>query len=163
MQIWALFWHIRELTMNRSLWAGLALARIFPIIIFSLIGGAVADSFNRTRIMFVTQSFAALVALRSGWYYANWSDYHLAYLYVNCASGHCDCIRCPARQALVPNLVPAKDLPNAFSMTSIAYQTGSILGPALTGFAIAFAGQKAVYYINAVSFLAVIIALIVDW
>jgi len=59
----------------------------------------------------------------------------------------------------VPNLVPAKDLPNAFSMTSIAFQTGAILGPALTGFVIAFAGQQTVYYINAISFLAVIGAL----
>jgi MFS family permease len=66
----------------------------------------------------------------------------------------------PARQALVPNLVPSKDLPNAFSMTSIAWQTGSILGPALTGFTIAFGGQQAVYYINAISYLAVILALI---
>jgi MFS family permease len=45
-------------------------------------------------------------------------------------------------------------------MTSIAFQTGSIIGPALSGFAIAFAGQAAVYYINAVSFVAVILALV---
>ncbi|HMB22182.1 MAG TPA: MFS transporter, partial [Anaerolineales bacterium] len=66
----------------------------------------------------------------------------------------------PARQALVPNLVPAKDLPNAFSMTSTAFQTGAILGPALSGLVIAFGGQEWVYYINAISYLAVIIALI---
>ena len=43
----------------------------------------------------------------------------------------------PARQALVPNLVPAKDLPSAFSLTSIAFQTGSVIGPALSGIVIA--------------------------
>ncbi len=66
----------------------------------------------------------------------------------------------PSRQALVPNLVPARDLPNAFSMTSIALQTGAIIGPALSGLVIAYWSQSTVYIINALSYLAVIIALI---
>jgi MFS family permease len=160
MQIWALFWHIRELTEKPIALGGVGLARILPIILFSLIGGAIADSFNRTRIMFITQSFAALTAIALGWFTQTgeitiWHIYGLTALQAIAIA-----FDGPARQALVPNLVPAKDLPNAFSMTSIAFQTGSILGPALTGFAIAFAGQAAVYYINAVSFLAVIFALI---
>jgi MFS family permease len=66
----------------------------------------------------------------------------------------------PSRQALIPNLVPAKDLPNAFSLTSIAFQAGAVIGPALSGLVIAFGGQQAVYYVNAVSFLAVLLALV---
>jgi MFS family permease len=139
---------------------GVGLARIIPVILLSLIGGAIADSFNRTKIMFFTQSFAALTALALGWFTQTghitiWHIYALTALQAIAIA-----FDGPARQALVPNLVPAKDLPNAFSMTSIAFQTGSILGPAVTGFAIAFAGQAALYYINAVSFLAVIFALI---
>jgi MFS family permease len=66
----------------------------------------------------------------------------------------------PARQALVPNLVPGRDLPNAFSLQAIAFQTGSILGPAMSGLVIAYWGQPYTYLFNAVSFLAVIAALI---
>jgi MFS family permease len=66
----------------------------------------------------------------------------------------------PARQSITPNLVPAHQLPNAFSMTSIAFQTGSIVGPALSGIVIASWGLSYAYFINAVSFLAVIFALI---
>ncbi|HEX9616544.1 MAG TPA: MFS transporter, partial [Anaerolineales bacterium] len=66
----------------------------------------------------------------------------------------------PARQALVPNLVPAHDLANAFSMQSIAFQTGSIVGPALSGLVIAYLGQPYTYLINAITFLAVILALV---
>jgi MFS family permease len=66
----------------------------------------------------------------------------------------------PARQALVPNIVPAKDLPNAFSMTSIGFQTGAIIGPALSGLVIAYRGQAYTYLLNAVSYLAVIFALL---
>jgi MFS family permease len=66
----------------------------------------------------------------------------------------------PARQALVPNLVPRNILPSAFSLQSIAFNTGAIVGPALSGIVIGYMGQEAVYFINAVSFLAVIFALI---
>lgn len=160
MQIWAIFWHIRELTEKPIALGGVGLARILPVIIFSLIGGAVADSFKRTRILFITQSFAALTALTLGLFtqfeqITIWHIYALTALQAVAIA-----FDSPARQALVPNLVPAKDLANAFSMTSIAFQTGSILGPALSGIAIAFAGQQAVYYINTASFGAVIIALI---
>ena len=160
MQIWAIFWHIRTLTDKPIALGGVGLARILPVIIFSLIGGAVADSFKRTRIIFITQSVAALTALALGLFtqfgqITIWHIYTLTSLQAIAIA-----FDSPARQALVPNLVPAKDLPNAFSMTSIARQTGSILGPALSGFAIAYGGQDVVYYINAASFLAVIFALI---
>ena len=160
MQIWSIFWHIRTLTDKPIALGGVGLARILPVIIFSLIGGAVADSFKRTRILYFTQSAAALTALALGLFtqfehITIWHIYALTSIQAIAIA-----FDGPARQALVPNLVPAKDLPNAFSMTSIAFQTGAILGPALSGFAIAYGGQAMVYYINAASFLAVIIALI---
>ncbi len=159
MQIWALFWHIRNLTDQPIAVSGIGLARILPVIIFSLIGGVLADSTNRRKIIFLTQSIAALLALALG-LFTQFGHITLWHIYVitglNAVAIAFDG---PARQALVPNLVPAKDLSNAFSMTSIAFQTGSVVGPALSGIVIAAWGQQAVYYINAVSFLAVIIAL----
>lgn len=160
MQIWALFWHIRELTDQPIALGGIGAARILPIIVFSLVGGAVADSYNRRTIIFITQTVAALTALALGLLTDSgqitlWHIYALTALQAVAIA-----FDSPARQALVPNLVPARDLPNAFSMTSIAFQTGAIIGPALSGFAIAYAGQAAVYYINAVSFMAVILALV---
>ena len=160
MQIWAIFWHIRTLTDKPIALGGVGLARILPVVIFSLIGGAVADSFKRTKILFFTQSFAALTALALG-LFTQFEQITLWHIYALTAlQAIAIAFDGPARQALVPNLVPAKDLPNAFSMTSIAFQTGAIIGPALSGFAIAYAGQGAVYYFNALSFLAVIVALI---
>ena len=61
---------------------------------------------------------------------------------------------------MVPNLVPAKDLPNAFSLNSIAFNTGAVIGPVLSGVVIATLGQGYTYLFNAVSFLAVIVALL---
>ena len=160
MQIWALLWHINQLNKNPIALGGIGLARIVPVIIFSLIGGAVADSMNRRNVMFVTQSIAALLALTLGlltqfghitiwWIYAITALQAVAIAFDG-----------PSRQSLIPNLVPAKDLPNAFSMTFTAFQMGSVIGPALTGVVIAFAGQAAVYYFNAFSFISVLIALV---
>lgn len=160
MQIWALFWHIRELTDQPIALGGIGLARILPIIVFSLIGGALADFANRRRIIFVTQSAAALLALTLG-LFTQFGQITIWHIYVITAfSAIAVAFDGPARQSLVPNLVPAQDLPNAFSLTSIAFQAGSVIGPALSGIVIAVWGQQAVYYINAGSFLAVIIALV---
>lgn len=159
MQIWALFWHIRELTDQPIAVSGIGLARILPIIIFSLIGGAVADSFNRRRILFFTQTTAASLALVLG-LFTQFGDVTVWHIYILTGlTAIAIAFDAPARQSLVPNLVPAEDLPNAFSMTSIAFQAGSVLGPALSGIVIASWGLQAVYYINAVSFLAVLAAL----
>ena len=160
MQIWALFWHIRELTDQPIALGGVGAARILPVIVFSLIGGAVADSYNRRSVIFITQTVAALTALTLG-LLTEFGRISLWHIYaLTAVQAIAIAFDSPARQALVPNLVPAEDLPNAFSMNSIALQTGSILGPALSGFAIASLGQAAVYYINAASFLAVILALV---
>ncbi len=160
MQLWALFWHINQLDKNPIALGGIGLARIVPIIIFSLIGGAVADSRNRRNVMFVTQGIAALLALTLG-LLTQFGHITIWHIYVITAlQAIAVAFDGPSRQSLIPNLVPAKDLPNAFSMTFTAFQAGSVIGPALTGVFIVFAGQSAVYYFNAFSFISVFIALI---
>jgi MFS family permease len=160
MQIWALFWHIRTLTDQPIALGGVGLARILPVIIFSLIGGAIADTLNRRRIMLLTQTSLALLALALGWLTLQ-GHITLAWIYaITALQAVASAFDLPARQALVPNLVPATDLPSAFSLNSIAFQTGAIIGPAMSGLVIATLGQSYVYMINAVSFLAVILALV---
>jgi MFS family permease len=160
MQVWALFWHIRTLTDQPIALGGVGLARIAPIIVFSLVGGAVADALNRRRVLFLTQAIMVLVALMLTWLTFRaetrlWHIYLLTALQAVAIS-----FDSPARQALVPNLVPVRDLPNAFSLTSIAHQSGAIVGPALSGLVIAYWGQAYTYLINAITYLAVIVALI---
>jgi MFS family permease len=160
MQVWALFWHIRTLTDQPIALGGIGLARILPIIFFSLIGGAVADVANRRRILFITQAVMAGVALTLAYFTIEgsltiWHIYGLTAIQAVAIS-----FDTPARQSLVPNLVPARDLSNAYSMQSIAHQTGAIVGPALSGLVIAYWGQAYTYLINGFSFMSVILALI---
>ncbi|MCJ7703412.1 MAG: MFS transporter [Anaerolineales bacterium] len=156
MQFWAILWHIRDLTDQPIALGGIGLVRVIPILIFSLVGGAIADSFDRRRVMFVTQTIFILTASLLGWltlsgHIAIWNIYLLTALEAMASS-----FDLPARQALTPNLVPAKDLPNAFSLQSMAFTVGAIVGPALSGVVIATGGLTAVYWINAVTYLAMV-------
>jgi MFS family permease len=159
MQLWALFWHVSQLNENPIALGGIGLARIVPVIIFSLIGGALADSMDRRKVMFVTQSIAALLALTLG-LLTQFGQVTIWHIYlITALQAIAVAFDGPSRQALVPNLVPKEDLPNAFSMTFTSFQIGSVLGPALSGLVIAWGGQHAVYYINAISFMSVLFAL----
>ncbi|MCL5611561.1 MAG: MFS transporter [Chloroflexi bacterium] len=159
MQIWAIFWHIRTLTDQPIAIGGVGLARILPVILFSLVSGAVADSYNRRTIIFITQSLAGILALVLG-LLTQFEHITIWYIYLLTAlQAVVVAFDSPARAALIPNLVPPKDLANAFSLNSIAFQAGAVIGPALSGLIIATGGQAAVYYVNAISYVAVLIAL----
>ena len=160
MQAAALLWNIRDLTNQPIALGGIGLARIVPVVIFSLVAGAVADVVNRRNLLFLTQTglafFALVLAILSfTGKISLWSIYLITAL-----SAIAVAFDQPARQALVPNLVPADDLPNAFSLTSIAFQVGAIIGPGLGGLVIAYFGIGYTYLLNAISYGAVIIALI---
>ncbi len=160
MQLWALFWHINQLDENPMALGGIGVARILPVIIFSLIGGALADSFDRRKVMFATQSIAAVLALTLA-LFTQFGQITIWHIYVITAlQAVVVAFDGPSRQALIPNLLPKEDLPNAFSMTFTAFQAGAVIGPALSGFFIAGFGQEAVYYFNAISFVAVLVALL---
>ena len=163
MQSAALLWHVSILAPegSRALALGfVGLSRIGPILVFSLVSGVAADALNRRALMLITQTLMALLAgvlavLTLRGLTVLWPIYVLAAL--SSAAGAFDL---PARQALMPSLVPREHLPNAISMNTIAMQTASVAGPAAGGVMIAFTSVGWVYAINAVSFLFVIGALL---
>jgi len=160
MQVWALFWHIDLITRQPLALGMVGAARVVPIIIFSVFGGAYADLLDRRKLMFVTQTSQAFLALLL--YYLTISDQiQLWHIYlITALQAVAFAFDIPARQALIPNLVPRQTLPNALSMSSIASQLGSIVGPAMSGLVIAGWGLSYTYLINGLSFGSVLIALI---
>ena len=160
MQAAAVLWHVHEINGQPIALGGVGLANILPILVLSLVAGVAADAVNRRRLLFLTQTSLALLAALLGWLTFQgaatlWSVYAITALSSGVAT-----FDMPARQALVPNLLSREDLPNAFSLNSIAYEVGSIVGPALGGLVIARAGVAYAYWINALSYGAVLVALI---
>ena len=160
MQQWALFWHISQLSRDPIAVSIVGGVRFASILCFSLVGGLVADRYNRRVVLVVTQSLAMLIAVILGVLTLSgiirlWHIYLLTAIQAAAMA-----FDLPARQSLVPNLVPRQDLPSAFSLQSIAFNTGAIAGPALSGVIIGYLGQQDIYFINAITFLAVIVAII---
>ncbi len=163
MQNAALLWHVSLLVPpgRKGLALGLVgLVKVAPIMVFSMISGVVADAWDRRNVLLVTQVGAtavavALAVLTFRGLSVVWPIYLLAAL--GAAVGAFDL---PARAALVPSLVPREHLPNAISLNTIMFQTASVAGPSLGGIVIASGGVAWVYLANALSFGAVVIALL---
>ena len=163
MQNAAILWHVSLLVSpdRKGLALGLVgLVRVAPIVVFSMLSGVVADVWNRRKLMLLTQSATTMVALALAILTFRgltqvWPIYLLAAL--GSSAGAFDL---PARQSLIPMLVPREHLPNAISLNSIMFQTASVIGPSLGGILIATSSVAWVYVVNAVSFLFVLAALL---
>jgi MFS family permease len=163
MQTAALLWHVSLLAPPG--WKALALgmvglARLAPILVFGLLSGLLADVVERRRLMLWGQIVMMLAAATLALVTAGGLASILVILCVAGVGTAASGATAPARQALIPNLVPREHWPNAIALSSIVSQTASVVGPALAGAALALAGPAAVYALNAVSFLAVIAALL---
>jgi MFS family permease len=163
MQNVAILWHISLLVApgQKGLALGLVgLVRVVPIIVLSLVSGVVADVLDRRKVMLMTQTGMALLAfvlaaVTFGGLHTPWPIYVLTAL-----SSGIGTFDGPARQSLIPSLVPEKHFPNAISLNTLMFQFAAVLGPALGGIALASLGVGWVYAFNALSFIAVIVGLL---
>ena len=159
MQMAAINWHVYLLTRSALALGMVGLVRVVPIILCSLVGGVVADALDRKRLMMVTQtlmllSAGALAAVTWLGLRSVWPIYLLT-----AVSAAATAFDNPARQALMPTLVPAEEFPNAVSLWLIVFHLSTVVGPWVAGLILALYSPAIVYAANAVSFLAVIFAL----
>lgn len=161
-------WHIYVLTRSPFALGSVGLVRVLPIILFSIWGGVVADRHDRKRLQFCTQTIMAAIALLLGLAtYFGRDSVWLVYL-LTALTAAANAFDAPARQALVPRLVPAEDLPAALTMNLTFMYIAMIAGPAVAGLMIGASGGSGshttstlapIYFANAGSFLAVLAAL----
>jgi MFS family permease len=177
MQLIAVNWHIFDLLQGQvypitllgrtvevdgsALGLGtLGLVRIGPILVFALIGGMLADARDRRRLLILTQSSAALfAALLAAMTLSGRATIFGIYL-LTAAGVAATAFDEPARQSLVPNLVPRQHLTNAVSLNTVLFHIASVVGPALAGMLVATLNIGLVYAIDALSFVTVIGALL---
>ncbi len=160
MQLVALGWHVLQLTDSPLSLGLIGLSRAGPAIAFSLAGGTLADAMDRRRLLLLTQPVLMLSALGlTGATIAGVVTPSLIYLLVF-ISAAAQALDSPARQAIVPGLVPREHLMNAFAWDITGSQVASLAGPAVGGFVIARFGVGAVYGISAAAYVAIIAALL---
>jgi len=152
-------WLVLELT-NSPLRLGIITALQFaPVLLFSVLAGAVVDRVVKRRLLVVTQTIlmlqaSALTALVWTGVVEYWHVAVLATVY-----GLANAFDIPTRQAFVAELVGRRDMMNAVALNSAMFNSARLVGPALAGVMIARLGLAQTFLCNAVSFLAVILAL----
>jgi MFS family permease len=152
-------WLVLQLT-NSAFWLGVVgFAASFPILLFALIGGVIADHMNKRKLLMVTQSammvFAFIMAALA--YFKIINVHEIIFLALG--TGIAMSLNTPTYQALVPQLVPREDLTNAIALNSAQFNMSRVLGPTLGGFAMALFGVAGNFFLNGLSFLAVLLAL----
>lgn len=146
-------WLVLQLT-NSPFWLGLVgFAQQVPALIFSLLGGVIADRASRQRLLLTTQTTMMLLALLLAVLtHLHWITVRqivvIAFL-----AGTTVAVNAPTYQAALRDLVPAEDTLNAIALNSIQFNTSRVLGPSLAGFAIAGLSIAACFYLNALSYV----------
>jgi len=131
-----------------------------PILLFTLIGGVIADRHDRRQLLLASQyiQMATAFTLAALVYFDAVRIWHVLTLSV--VTGLAQAFGGPAHQSLLPSLVEKHDVPNAIAFNSIQFNLARVLGPLLAGAALAAFGIAACFALNGISFLAVIAAIL---
>jgi len=160
MQKVAQSWLVLELTNSATYLALDAFLGELPILLFTLIGGVVADRYDRRKLLLASQFIQMTSAFAlAGLVFAG--HVHIYYvLALSFMSGCAQAFGGPAYQSLIPSLVRKEHLPNAIALNSIQFNIARVLGPLLAGVALHQFGSATCFGLNGLSFLVVIAALL---
>lgn len=160
MQQVALVWQLYLFDQSPLALGLLGAFRVVPVLLLALVGGVAADTWDRRRLMMASQSLMAVgslvLALAT---LGGWASAGLLYG-MTALSGVALAFDTPARQALVPQLVPREHLSGALSQYALGREVATIAGPALGGVVLAHGGVTPIYFFDVASFLAVLGALL---
>lgn len=159
MQRTALVWLVYTIT-NSPFKVGLVgVAQYLPILLFTLFSGAIVDRFSKRRLLIVTQSLLMLQALALALLTFFHCEQYWLLLLLCTALGLTTTVDMPARLSFFMDLVGKEDIMNAVSLNSTIVNLARIIGPAAAGIVMELGGASVCFFINAVSFLAVIFSL----
>ena len=153
-------WLMTELTQSHLLIALVQAGATIPILLLGIFAGAIADNFDRRRVMLAAQTGMLLVsaALTLTTYLDAISP--LSLLFFTLAVGCGTALNGPAWQASVRLQVGPRDLPQAIALNTIAYNLARSVGPALGGLLISIVGTAAAFGLNAISYIVLIVVLL---
>lgn len=160
MQSVGIGWQLYQISNSPLLLGLIGLVRAVPFMTFSLAGGALADTFDRKRLLLVTQTTQMVVTSLLVAATATGHTTPLLLYGVTFLSGAAAAFDGPARQAMIPNLVPRRELSGAMTSITLLRRTAMIAGPGIGGMVIGKFGLAPNYFGNAISFLAVVVAVL---
>jgi MFS family permease len=161
MQQFAQGWVVTNLASSAFALASVNLAASIPILLLTPFGGVAADRMDRRRILLVTQSVLAMLAVALGML-IHAGHLHLWHIWLIAGLlGVATAYDLPAYQSFFPHLVEREDLPQAIALNQATFHGSRIVGPAIASWFVAAWGMAAAFFANSASFLAVIGSLLV--
>ena len=160
MQNLALGWLVLEITNSPFLLGLNGFLGSVALLVFTLPGGAIADRLNRRKLMLITQTAMMLLALILAILTSVRLITIAEILAISFFTGLASALNAPAYQAVVLDLVDRENLTNAIALNSAQFNMSRAIGPTLAGLALGSLGAAGCFYLNSVSFLALIIALL---
>jgi MFS family permease len=164
MQSTAQLWLVYRLTNSAALLGVFGFANQIPILLLASIGGYVGDRYNRHRGVIATQTAAMVLAFLLAALTLSGAIHDArgaaVIIFIAFLVGIVNAFDVPIRQAFLVQMVGKEDLPNAIALNSSIFNGARVVGPAVAGFAIAWIGEGWCFFLNGVSFLAVILALL---
>jgi MFS family permease len=159
MQTTAQLWLVYRLTGSAALLGVFGFANQIPMLVLASVGGYVGDRYSKHRGVIATQTVSMLLAfLLAGLTLTNFVKvWHL--IAITLLVGIVNAFDVPIRQSFFVQMVGKEDLPNAIALNSSIFNGARVVGPAIAGFAIAKVGEGWCFFLNGLSFLAVIFAL----
>lgn len=148
-QVIGIGWLVYRLTGSPFYLGLVGLFTALPTISLSLVGGVMADRFDRQRLVLITQAGAGLSSLILATLTVTGIVQVWQVLLLASVNGTVQAFDTPARQALLPDLVEREDLVNAVALSSAAWQLARVVGPALAGGLIAFFSEAVCFYATA--------------
>jgi MFS family permease len=159
MQTTAQQWLVYKLTGSVAMLGVFGFANQAPMLFLAWLGGHVGDRYNRRTGVIVTQScsmvLAFLLALLTLTHLIQ--EWHL--IVIAFLVGIVNAFDVPIRQSLFAHMVAKEHLPNAIALNSSIFNGARVVGPAIAGFAIAWVGEGWCFFLNGLSFIAVLVAL----
>jgi len=152
-------WLVLELTHSGTYLGIITALQFAPVWFVSLPGGALADRFNKRKVLMVTNFAAGLTSLILGLLVVTDSVKIWHVMVLACALGIADATDKPVRQSFTSEMVGIADMPNAVSLNSANFNLGRLIGPALSGIMIAAFGTGPAFLVNAATYLLVIIVM----
>ncbi len=154
-------WLMTSLTREPDTVALVTAAALLPIPCFSLLAGAVADAFDRRRVLLAAQSVMLSASVLLAWLSATGSMSPQVLIALTFMIGSGFAFNAPAWQAAVRDLVPVRDLPAAISLNIVGFNLSRTAGPALGGVIVAWGGVDASFVFNGLSYLGLMAVLAV--
>lgn len=160
MQLIGTGWLVLQLT-HSPFWLGVvSFTGAVPILVLSLFAGVLADRVDRRRLLLVTQSTAGVLALLLAVLVTLHRINIVLILIITALTATAMAFNMPAWQAMIPDLVGKERLTNAVGLNSAAFNGAAVIGPAFAGLIVGTFGVSVCFYLNAISFIAVIGALL---